>query len=346
MHMNKTNKLEKIITILVTLNTAVLVASADQEIQESENTLTMQEAKARFTTADDKLNAIWPIIKKECPPREWKRELEGQREWIHVRDYRATGYSEQWDQDDPEFWDRAASITDERVARLNDTLSYFRDEKPTMAEAKAEFAAAQRKLDEAWPRLLAVAREGAEEILLKNQRKWIDYREFRAGGYLEENKKDDPRFWSYAASITTARTALLKDWAECIQAPYDKDWTGLYCDTLGEDEIQMVHIGNKVWFKISIIQGPTYHIGKIWDTAEVNVNMARYTDNNSDSPAWLTFIRYVDEAEHMQVIETNADGHRGVRCRFDGHYIRVRGLSKKEKDAVIADITEAHEVDE
>ncbi len=358
MHMKKTNTLEKIITPIMALVAASLLASpapADEETKKAEDPPTMQEARARFTAADNKLNAIWPVIKKECPPGEWKRTLQKQREWIHVRDYRATGYSEQWDREDPAFWDRSASITDERIASLKDTLAYFRDEKSTkptkstMAQAKAKFAAAEHKLNTVWPRLQAEAREDAQDILLKNQRRWIDYREFRAGGYLEENKKDDPRFWSYAASITDGRTALLKDWTECLKAPYEENWTGLYCDTLGEDEIQMVHIGNKVLFMIYIIQGPTYHIGNIWGTAEVNDNMARYTDNDPDypdSPAWLTFIRYVDEAERMQVIETNAGRHRGVRCRFDGHYIRVRGLSKKEQDTVIAEIGEVREMDE
>jgi uncharacterized protein YecT (DUF1311 family) len=346
MHMKKTNTLKNHITLIVALASAVFVfpAPADEETKKAEDPLTMQEARARFTAADDNLNAIWQDIKKECPPKEWKRELEEQREWFHVRDYRATGYLEQWDREDPAFWDRATSITDERIARLKGTLANFRDEAPTMAQAMAKFAAAERKLNTVWPRLKAEAREDARDILLESQRRWIDYREFRAGGYLKENKKDDPRFWSYAASITDGRTALLRGWMEYLKAPYEESWTGLYCDSLGEDEIQMVHIGNKVWFTISIRQGPTYHIGKIWDTAEVNVNMARYTDNNSDSPAWLTFIRHADRAERMQVIETNAHGHRGVRCRFNGHYIRVRGLSKLEQDAVIAEIKEVREM--
>ena len=234
------------------------------------------------------------------------------------------------------------------VAALFTSLSDAQDEetpeKPqTLAEAKAEFAEADKALNDAYSKTKKALPEYEFEDLRKDQRGWLAYRDQRVFECLffdhgvnaekigKDKAKESPHYWAILADLTESRIAVLGGW----RGIGDPDsLTGRYVDGYG-GYMELVQDGDKLCFSIEVVRGPTYHLGRIGGVAKINANMARFSDAGraedikaeDEDETWLTFI---DRGRKIEVIGTNTLPYHGARAYFDGRYIRVAELTDKE----------------
>jgi len=84
--------------------------------------LTLEQAKAKFTTADKALNQAYAKAKSTLPEHLFSDLQEDQRGWIQYRDYRSEqaaafdgGAAEGQEKTTVDYWSSLAAITEERV---------------------------------------------------------------------------------------------------------------------------------------------------------------------------------------------------------------------------------------
>ncbi|MDF1823286.1 MAG: lysozyme inhibitor LprI family protein [Verrucomicrobiales bacterium] len=201
----------------------------------------------------------------------------------------------------------------------------------SLAESQARYAEADDKLNEAYQGAKATLAEWRFSELQKDQREWVDYRDYRAklaarfDGQAEEGKEEaSPDYWMAMAYLTETRTDIVNAWT--MIDDFTKDWEGVWIDGVGGELIISETKGEGVEFILTVVRGPTYHQGFIGGTVEVNGSMARFSDKGerSDDETWLTFHL---EGGRLEVFGENTGYYHGARAYFDGTYIRVREVT-------------------
>ena len=207
-------------------------------------------------------------------------------------------------------------------------------EPQSLAEAKAEFAKADKALNAAYAETKAAIPEYEFEQLREEQRDWLEYRDARAlmaiqfdHREIEEGKeKQSPHYWGWLADLSETRIKILRGW---LGVGDPDSWSGYYIDGHG-GHIRIVQKGDKLHFEIEVVRGPTYHLGWIGGVADVNKRIARFSDAGSDATredeTWITFL---SKNRRLRVIGANTKYYHGARAFFDGEYIRVEVLDEK-----------------
>ncbi len=91
---------------------------------------------------------------------------------------------------------------------------------PTLAEAKAEFAAADEELNRVYGRAKQVLGEWKFEQLKLEQKEWLEYRDacamsdavFNGGQKFYQREKEAPDYWESLAGNSETRSAMITGW--------------------------------------------------------------------------------------------------------------------------------------
>lgn len=213
---------------------------------------------------------------------------------------------------------------------------------PTLAEAKAAFAKADRALNQAWSAAKAAMSGRALEELTQSQRGWLEYRDYQAGHASTAAGEKDPKrsaIWHTAAAHLTdsraewlrGRTATAKEQPESL--------TGEWIDSYG-GAMRLVQQDRRVLFIINVVRGPTYHLGGVAGVAAWNERIGWWSDKGTDpGKVEESNLAFVDRDGCIEVIGANTSHYHGARAYFDGVYCKTRELDEKEK----AEVTKAAE---
>jgi len=205
-----------------------------------------------------------------------------------------------------------------------------------LAAAKEQFAVADRELNAVYQTAKARLPGYRFEEIQEEQRDWITYRDDRSlagaqfdGGAREGSEKENPSYWETAAALTESRTEILRGWLKADQ--FGTDWEGVWSDGFG-GRLYLRETGpGGVEFYLSVVRGPTYHLGEIGGLAITNGQLARFAIEailgEPDGETWLTFHR---ENGRLRIIGVNTQYFHGARAYFDGEYVRVRELSQQD----------------
>jgi len=247
-------------------------------------------------------------------------------------------------------------------------------EQPTLAEAKAEFSAADAELN----RIYGEAKQALDEWkfakLKEEQKQWLEYRDacavsdavFNGGQEFYEREKEAPDYWQSLAGNSARRSKMIQGWILAEKKHHGEvPWTGEWQDGRGgwlrivlaekpaatqtkkHDYARPI---GKMYYQLEVVRGPTYHLGSIGGEAKVNGNMAFFSDAENVDPrpfadggeTWLVF-----EKRHgvpqLEIKAVNTTGYHGARAYFHGVYTRVGDLDADSRQAVISGNTEALE---
>lgn len=212
-------------------------------------------------------------------------------------------------------------------------------EELTLPEAKKAFATADQSLNATYQEAKTNLSEYLFETIQAEQRDWIEYRDQRAeaaahfdGGAQEGEYKTNAEYWNAMAYLTETRIEILEAWMKTDS--FAKPWEGVWIDGYGgvlriaEDKEGLLT------FACSVVRGPTYHLGNINGDAKVNQSTARFsTSFDKEEPeTWLTFLKESDG--RLRIIGENTQYFHGARAYFDGKYLRVRELTKEDREAM------------
>ena len=208
-----------------------------------------------------------------------------------------------------------------------------------LESAKAEFAEADRELNEQYQLTREALTESQFDSLREEQRDWLRYRDARSIQAVRYDERSTPEgeekntayFWQVMAGLTKHRTKMVKAWRDTRS---DKPLTGRYADDYGGSML-LLEQDNKLYFLIEVVRGPTYHLGGIAGIAEINGRLARYSDNDTENKKKETWITFITGGQRLKLITANAHYYHGARAYFDGEYLRVGDLTPEQKKAVI-----------
>jgi uncharacterized protein YecT (DUF1311 family) len=223
------------------------------------------------------------------------------------------------------------------------------EKKPTLAEAKAAFAKADRALNEAWSAAKAAASGGTLGELTQKQREWLESRDYHAGfestAVGQKDRKRSPVWHTTATNLTEMRAEWLRAWTETTKAPHET-LTGLWIDSYGGTMHVVEQPGavgeseeggvGRLLFSIDVVRGPTYHMGSVAGVASWNERLGWWSDKGihagKTDEANLAF---VDRDGCLEVIGAKTFHYHGARAYFDGIYVKVGPLDEKTQAEVI-----------
>ncbi len=236
----------------------------------------------------------------------------------------------------------------------------------TLAEAKAQFAAADAELNRVYGKAKQELPEWKFELLKAEQKQWLEYRDdsavtdavFNGGQRFYQREKEAPEYWESLAMNSRTRSAMIAGWILAAEK-HDGDvpWTGEWQDGYGgwlrivlaetpaaaagkkDDYAQPL---GKMHFQLEVVRGPTYHLGSIGGQAKVNGAMAFFTDAGNVQPrliddgeeTWLVFEKRYGVPQ-LEIRAANTGGYHGARAYFHGIYTRVGDLDADQRKVVI-----------
>ena len=220
------------------------------------------------------------------------------------------------------------------------------DEKqPTVAEAKAAFAKADKALNEAWAAAKKTMAESDFAELQVKQRNWMKYREDRARGANRDNGEPEGKqtaaYYEAAAELTASRA----DWLRGRVKNEADSLTGLWIDSFG-GTLEIVQEKDRLLFTIEVVRGPTFHTGSLAGVATWNTPLGWFSDKGREKEkAEESNLVFVARGTVLEIIGANTTYYHGARAYFDGEYCKVGDLDEKRK-AEVAKEAEAGAIEE
>jgi uncharacterized protein YecT (DUF1311 family) len=211
--------------------------------------------------------------------------------------------------------------------------------KQTAAEARAEFAKADKALNDAYafakkklvPRLL--------NELQRDQREWVHFREelaltpsYSAVSSDTAVAKQSAQYFRALTEITKERIAWIDRWIAGDEFP---SLTAKWRDSHG-GYMELVEEGDKLHFIIQVARGRAPNIGAIAGTAEWNGPIGWFSDKGREKDKTeVTNLAFISRDRKIEVIGAKTEEYHGHNAFFDGLYIMVGRLEEKDRARVL-----------
>ncbi len=214
------------------------------------------------------------------------------------------------------------------------------DRKPTLTEAKAEFAKADKALNTAWDAVKKEFSPAAFAALREEQRDWVEWRDHIAASPAysgapaadEAQRMQSAEYFSIAAGLSADRTAWLR---ALLTKEAPESMTGHWIDSYG-GMIEIVEKQGKLHFRINVVRGPTAHVGELAGVARWNQSIGWFSDKGTDkSRTDETNLAFIHEGGKLKITGANTQHYHGARAYFDGDYVRTRDLTAAEQTEVL-----------
>jgi len=200
------------------------------------------------------------------------------------------------------------------------------EKKPGLAGAKAEFAKADRELNEAWTAVKKALPEKQFSELKDVQREWIKYREDQT-----ELTSGKPASYTAATALTTDRVQWLLARARNQEDPL----TGVWFDGRG-GIVEIAEQPGRLLFVFQVVRGTSFDLGRLAGVAAWNVNIGWFSDKGRDKEKTdETNISFTHRDLALEVIGAKTNYYHGQRAYFDGIYFKASSLGSKEQGEVI-----------
>jgi uncharacterized protein YecT (DUF1311 family) len=200
------------------------------------------------------------------------------------------------------------------------------EKEPTLAEAKAALAKADRELNDAWKKAKAAVDGSDLARLTLSQREWIEFRDARAKEDSEraghKDIKRSPLYFSTAAAFTETRA----EWLRGRARPADETLTGYWIDSYG-GTLRIVQQEQRLFFDIEVVRGPTFHSGGIAGVAFWNSRLGWFSDKGRDpEKTEESNLAFIDRGGELEIVGAETQHYHGARAYFDGNYVKVGPL--------------------
>lgn len=203
-----------------------------------------------------------------------------------------------------------------------------------LAEAKAKFATQDKALNEAYAGLKKSLDPTLFAAVQEDQRGWVEYRDYMSE---EQEREGQPETavdrWELAAGITESRIDWLNAWRKLGER---KGWGGKYSDGRS-GLLEIVEKDGKAWFALSVVRGPSFHMGGINGPFRLNGRTGFFETKpeGAERPTWLIFREPFDKEGRIVVEGENTSYFHGARAYFSGTYVWMGELSAEEQKKVI-----------
>jgi uncharacterized protein YecT (DUF1311 family) len=206
-------------------------------------------------------------------------------------------------------------------------------------EAKARFDKADAALNQAWSVLKKKLPAEEFKTLQAEQREWLRQRDYLAlspsysGAPADPEKaRQSPEYFLTMAGLTETRTRWLTAYAQPLK---NNSLTGIWNDSNGGD-LQIVEKEGKLYFSLSVVRGPTAHLGDIGGIATWKSPRAFFSDKGLDPEKKdETTLTFTLKGTRLEIVGSNTSYYHGARAYFDGTYLCIGSLTPEEQAKLI-----------
>jgi uncharacterized protein YecT (DUF1311 family) len=209
----------------------------------------------------------------------------------------------------------------------------------TAADRKA-FEEADQELNKAWKSVIAGMKGVPFQELKSDQLGWLRYRDRMATSPLrlgvsslsEEEIRNLKSYFSALVNLTRERT----EWLRAVNRPLPAEslegrWSDSYGGTV---ELVKGDVGG-LRFIIEVYRGPASHTGFIAGKASWDGGIGIYSDRGKPNRSGEAIVVFVLRGERLEIRTQGTSEYEGNASYFDGAYVRVGGLSKARREAVL-----------
>ena len=210
---------------------------------------------------------------------------------------------------------------------------------PSLKAARAAYDKADAALNTVWAEVKKVLPEDDFAALKEDQKAWLAHRDLLAlspyySGAPEddEDAKKSPEFFSTAATLMDERALWLRG---LITNASGDSLTGEWEDSRG-GHMEIVEQDGKLHFTIETVRGPSANLGQIAGIATWNAPIGWFSDKGRDKDKTdETNLAFHWQGRKLEVIGANTEHYHGKRAWFDGGYVKVGTLDKKQEARVL-----------
>lgn len=194
---------------------------------------------------------------------------------------------------------------------------------------ETKFSIADKAINLEYKTTMQSLSQTEKDQLKKEQREWIEYKEYTCS-YQKEVAKLDPKtaqeeYLKCLIALTDSRTEWLKAYKK--SAPELLGKIGLYSDSFGGDLKIISKNKESFKFDVSVVRGATAHTGQIIGIAKFkNESHALYQEQSEcvemKSPCCQLDFKLGNVG--VEITETNCSYLHGARAYFDGLYVKVK----------------------
>jgi uncharacterized protein YecT (DUF1311 family) len=192
-----------------------------------------------------------------------------------------------------------------------------------LARARARWEKADALLNAEYEKTLAAADKSRVATLRQLQREWLAHRDFmsaaapvQSGEENVERPESSASYWNARQDFTIGRIGFLKASDGTAGGP---GITGTYKDFFG-GELKITEAAGDWNFAISVVRGPSSHLGDIEGTAKPKGKKLTFQDGETP-PARIDFTMISPGI--VKVDGENTSNYHGMRAHFDGTYYKV-----------------------
>jgi uncharacterized protein YecT (DUF1311 family) len=206
------------------------------------------------------------------------------------------------------------------------------DDKPlTLAQARAEYDAADAELNKAYAAALAELDVSAAARLREDESDWISYRDqvtavdFSSDGAAPHGSAD---YWDELAGYEQDRAAFLRAYSGKRVPP---GISGEYTDSYGAT-LKIQKTKNGVLFYLSAVRGPGHNQGEISGVIAIDGDAASFKqsfDAGQDGPPCELAFKFTG-AHIVEIDERVPDSTAGFNVHYGGDYYKIGDLKKGE----------------
>jgi uncharacterized protein YecT (DUF1311 family) len=206
------------------------------------------------------------------------------------------------------------------------------DKGPTLAQARADYAVADGKLNKAYAAAVVGLEKNEAAKLREDERDWIAYRDGMIEGDFhadEGSEKTEPDYWEELAEYAKNRTDYLRGYAGKRVPP---GIAGEYTDSYG-GSIEFTETKEGVDFDLSAVRGMGHNNGEIPGTLTAKGDSAfikEKLDAGDEGPACELYFKF-GAGRSVEVDEKVPDSGAGAGVHYGGIYYKFSEVRKSPK---------------
>ncbi|HEX4086413.1 MAG TPA: lysozyme inhibitor LprI family protein [Chthoniobacteraceae bacterium] len=205
------------------------------------------------------------------------------------------------------------------------------DKEPTLAEARAQYKAADAELNKAYAAAIAELHQTKAAALREDERNWIQYRDemvehdeyvARSFGHTNLSDEKDPDYWTSLAAYEEDRTQYLHGYSGKHVPP---GIPGEYDDSYGGTaEVRQTKSG--IEFSLEAVRHAGHDQGEISGVLKFKGDTAYFRQNeknvqSGDPPCELVFT--IVDGHVLRIEEKVRDSNAGINVHYDGDYYKI-----------------------
>ena len=208
-------------------------------------------------------------------------------------------------------------------------IGYSEEKCENIQCVKTQYEKADLELNRLYKKIITTLNTTDKKELINNEIDWINTKEYICGFQAQLAQMDtkdiikNVEYYNCLKDFTQTRIEYLQSY---LNKNLTNDITGYYTDSMGGILEITRNKNNTINFNLTVVRGPTAHIGELDGIIKINKKSGEYKDTEMckelNTPCCKLTFQIFDEK--IVVKEYDCQAFHGVRAYFDGTYRKIK----------------------